>query len=577
MNKKQLVGAGAASVVLLMSIVCGGCGGGAASAMGNPAGLTSHVGPVSTPPPIMGGAPPPPQPPSSGTAPLPTQPPGTGTAAPTPQPTSGSASVVVITDTISGLSGNSFTLRCPSDAGCIPVTVTDSTRYVPDASVLRNGSVVKVTGIGWPYVTATEIDQAASTPASAPTIAPIVTPSAAPVATPLPLPVSGIPTHVLNVARLGGLYGAQDPGPGLPWSQYAPYVTIADNPATNNGSAIAAAGMLTTLYTDPARQFSSGDTLYANAIEADFAHTCSGARIKTTGNQYLMDPHSAHLATIWKNLIESYTRYEHVDYVFADDFSFVDYMDGTPCNFSQADWNRASAVLIAGVSPHSVEAGSIIQGVGGLPLSAASFNIGVDQQGVANQWGSMAENCYSLGWAYHGQGNSTDDYWLGNENTEIRMRQLGKRYVCYGNGLGDRIFYYASFMATYSLNLTFAQPQGFNSAKMFKVFPEEQIVATNPVVPDSSINTVTDIQNASGAYVREYRDCYYSGARFGRCAAIINPSSTGTVGYPIALTYSYRHTVTLAGDGVLDGGTASLGGPPPPAQLGPATAVIAIE
>jgi hypothetical protein len=154
------------------------------------------------------------------------------------------------------------------------------------------------------------------------------------------------------------------------------------------------------------------------------------------------------------------------------------------------------------------------------------------------------------------------------------MRQLGKRFVCYGNGGGDRIFYYASFLLTYSLALDYAEP-GFPSK--FKVFPEELLVAEAPVVPDAQVTTATDLRSSTGVYVREYAVCFFSGKRIGHCAAIVNPSSTSAHDYPVGLRFNYAHTLGLAGSGVLEGGWATTHGPRPPSTMKPASAVIAVE
>jgi hypothetical protein len=71
-----------------------------------------------------------------------------------------------------------------------------------------------------------------------------------------------------------------------------------------------------------------------------------------------------------------------------------------------------------------------------------------------------------------------------------------------------------------------------------------------------------NVQVAPGVYRREFRSCYRRQARFGRCAAIVNTTSTPVVVKRSWLRQSYHHQITFAGGDVQSGGTIDLRGAP---------------
>ena len=86
----------------------------------------------------------------------------------------------------------------------------------------------------------------------------------------------------------------------------------------DGSNALRPLGVKTMLYTDPNRQI-KGEPLYT-ADETTFAHDCAGARIPTgREGQYLMDPRSASMPRVWKNLVDRYTAEGHFDAIFEDD------------------------------------------------------------------------------------------------------------------------------------------------------------------------------------------------------------------------------------------------------------------
>jgi hypothetical protein len=130
-----------------------------------------------------------------------------------------------------------------------------------------------------------------------------------------------------------------------------------------------------------------------------------------------------------------------------------------------------------------------------------------------------------------------------------------------------RLYALASFLLTYDPSTSvlweqFATPSGFH------VEPESQLVVLDPLTATPS--SVGSLQQAGGAYGRQYGQCYLAGNFVGPCAVVVNPTSS-TLAFPFP---QYAHTLVLSGGGILDGGTVAANGPAPPQSLAPEEAAI---
>ncbi len=95
-----------------------------------------------------------------------------------------------------------------------------------------------------------------------------------------------------------------------------------------------------------------------------------------------------------------------------------------------------------------------------------------------------------------------------------------------------------------------------DASKNLSVWPEDLIYPSHPV--QSMGSGASDLQVASGIWRREFTTCYQAGDFFGRCAAIVN-STTSAVTVPSSwLSQTYTHTITVAGGDALSGGTAKV-------------------
>jgi hypothetical protein len=368
-----------------------------------------------------------------------------------------------------------------------------------------------------------------------------------------PYPSSISQRHVLTADYLGGYGGTY----AFPWSVEAPYVNWAkaSNPADSDGQR--AVGIETYFYTDPNDTYAGGP-LYTSD-ESTFAHTCSGNRITAHYNgatHYLMNPYSSNLLQMW---IASVRDHAHYDAIFEDNTNDLYGMNGTPCNYTPAGWLEATIDETTAFGYPVVYNGAAITGT-----------IGMNR--ANNVLGGMAEQCYATG---NRAGRITDSFWQTIENVELQMAQQRKLFFCLSDNrknaassLDARTYNLASFLLTYD-PATSIFMEVFSTPSRFHVEPESQLVPLYPVVPTPS--RVSSLQVAGGAYGREYNACYYAGTFVGRCAVAVNPSSFNTHHFPFGGKYS--HTLVF----VLDGGTATTNGPPPPAQLPPLGSVVMLQ
>jgi hypothetical protein len=169
--------------------------------------------------------------------------------------------------------------------------------------------------------------------------------------------------------------------------------------------------------------------------------------------------------------------------------------------------------------------------------------------------------------------------WQAIENSALQVTNEHKQFTCLARNLAEantqydaRIWTVASFLLTYdparsALWEEFATPSGLH------VMPESQLVALNPVVAQPSV--VTQLQTSTGAYGREFKNCYVKGVSVGPCAVAIAID----YGTPRAFPWpgKYHHTLVLSGNGVLDGGSLSTTGPPPPATIPAFESVVVFQ
>ena|ERR1700680_1760822 len=347
--------------------------------------------------------------------------------------------------------------------------------------------------------------------------------------------------HVLTYSYLG-VGGA----PSGPFGRYAPYVNWAMSKASD-GNALSAVGIKVFLYTNPNREYTT-DPLYTSD-ESTFAHTCSGARIRTSDGAYLMNPASTHLWSLWKNLIRSYQSQGHVDAFESDDANDLYGVSATPCGYSAANWLASTRSEDAYVG-----APVVYNGLGLFSWDKVAPDIALNPTAT----GGLLENCYAEWWNppfLH------DGDWRAVADTELQMAAQHKNMFCFAmsrtpgaSAIASRLFVYASFLLTYDPATSILFEDYSSQPSNFWVYPESELVALNPVVAAPA--TIGGLQVSTNVYAREYNACYLRGSYVGPCAAVVN--SDGSSSHPFPFPTKYHHAMTLAGGGVLDGGSIAI-------------------
>lgn len=447
--------------------------------------------------------------------------------------------------TVAAQTGYGFTLNAGGSYTAVPVVLNSST-IVAGAS-LAVGTSVQVTGAGAESASIIAAQIVVAQPTAPPT--------------PTPAPISQ--THVLTADYLGSPWGSTS----ISWAAAAPFLSWAEvSPA--NSSAVHATGIKTQLYGD-ATLSSVNSPMYA-PTESAFAHDCNGNRITTSldgTTLYLMDVTSPSLQAAWQQYTASTggaydAVFEDDDGPLTDDTSFR--FSAMPCNYSDAAWmagdeavNQASAlpVIFNGLAA-----------TGGQPVSPS-----ISLLSGSNVVGAEREGCYTSPSIIKEDGS----LWQAEEDTEIDVATQHKFFECYADGPGSsgsntdaRLYVFASFLLTYDPSTTTLWDR-FTTTTGFEVNPETALVALDPKVPEPS--EISALQQSGGTYGREYGQCYLRGQFVGACAVVVNPDSGSSHLFPFP---QYTHTLVLSGSGVLDGGTVSVSGPPPPEYLGADEAAV---
>ncbi len=377
------------------------------------------------------------------------------------------------------------------------------------------------------------------------------------------------PAHVLTWVNIGMNGGTTKVGPAQ-LANIVNYTTI-DQPDSIIAHSL---GMKTVIYTDPNRT-GPGDIMHTQ-IESTYAHDCKNNRIAVIGkNKQLMDVHSNKLWAEWGPAVLTMISWNGggiYDYIFEDTADSINNLKASPCHFDQKAWTKDTNNMDSAL-------GMPIFYNGLSHIGSGSTQPAVEFQLNPTTSGGEAEECY-IGRTPSGYHYAP--YWLGMENTEIGMAAQGKLFDCHGTvftqastnaSIALRTYYYASYLLTYDQNTTISETE-FLTPSGVTVMPEQQLVPEQPLVPTPS--SIDGLMQPSGVYGREYAACYLAGTSIGPCAVAVNPNNPHLQSLAFPWPGKYKHTLTMSGSGLYDGGTVGTNGPPPPANMGGATGVIAL-
>jgi len=391
-----------------------------------------------------------------------------------------------------------------------------------------------------------------------------------------------VPKHMITYMDWGR--SDRDWGlPGVDPHQVAPWATwVMAKP--RDASAVAAAGMKTMFYSNPNR-VAPKDAMYKDD-DSMFAHDCSNQRIrilKQGSQKDLTDPASPTLLAQWKAFDQQNLSGGHFDAVYDDTASSTNSLSAMPCHFDSATWEQSHARLLSQLGIQVIYNGL---GDGDLARNGrgreATYGLSpaIALSAPSNVLGGSFEDCYLTGSPTKSQDQKTfGSYWQQTENTQIEMSKRGKLFMCEempGNGnmdglIDQRTYAEASLLLTFDPGTTMVH-QAMQTNSGVKLGPEVGLVAMDPV--NAMPSSIDSLRASGGAYARAYRSCYVNGASVGPCAAVVNSDERASAPFPLS---GYRRTLVIKGSGVLDGGTISLNGPPPPSTLSAVTGVVAFK
>jgi hypothetical protein len=352
----------------------------------------------------------------------------------------------------------------------------------------------------------------------------------------------------------------------------APYLDYAAVQHTD-ANAFDDAGIKTVLYTDPNRSY-VGTPMYTDD-ESTFAHDCNGNRI-TVGHRshktYQMDPRSPDLEPLWAAWVKSVSDAGYIyDYIFEDGGNNIHNTSAVPCGYTEASWTAASNANDLALGPNIIYNGLGTLGDGwDKPPPSILLN--------PTAFGGNLEGCYANVSAQNPFPKTI--VWQNYETTELTMSNIQKPFVCRGlkntpaeTSISQRMYQYASFLLTYN-PATSVISEKFTTPSNLSVFPEETFVALDPLIPSPA--TLKNLKTSHWTYGRQYASCYLWGLLVGSCAVVVD-ADNARASHAFPWPGVYSHTLVLSGAGIIDGGTASVTGPPPPDLVPGASALIAIQ
>jgi hypothetical protein len=440
-----------------------------------------------------------------------------------------------------------------------------------------------------------------------------------------------VPTHVLTIDYGDGYIKTAYPAAAYPWLSFVQIGNVGD------AAAFHASSVKTVLYTF-ATQVVGGSTPQdpfwtdlggagTNPAAATFLHDCAGNALAgaTEGNfaWYFLDwSQSKTVSTYVKDYVTSVES--SVDYWLIDGDPSLDEMDDAvthaiepPCKAGVAQ-TEAQYLSDLGSGMSSIGKPILINGLGGTNykvgtpcdcISLAETVAGGRMEGAYICPGNGEGGCENQ--APQGAGYSAavaHPIWQSQENTEIQMANAHKLIMIQGydanvdpmsdTGMAHRMFFWASWFLTYDPETTVAwygadgfakDPRSTNPSGV-RLYPESQIVMTNPVVPEPTNAEGIAKLFVNGAYAREYLDCFIAGARVGSCVTAVNPDETSPHPFPVAGYDSSNprahelvmHNGTGATNGTngaetINGGFVTFDGPSAPASMLPDTAFIVFD
>jgi hypothetical protein len=326
-----------------------------------------------------------------------------------------------------------------------------------------------------------------------------------------------------------------------------------------------AAGLKVMTYVDPNRT-TTGGPMYNNSVDSAFAKTCSGSRVYDKWDsvtEWVMNPGSSSMRSLFISYVNMMKSIGHLDGLLEDTggalspYAVYDpFYASLPCGYSDSAWIANTIGM-----NQAVGLPVFLNGLSLLNKHDPSINIAA--LNGSNTIGGNFEGCYTS----TNQKKAGTWFWTAIENTELQVAAKGKYFQCTledttaaSSSSDGRLYAYASFLLTYNPSTSAIRTE-YTTPSRLHVMPETGLVPMSPVVATPS--SIVGLKTPGGTYARQYSHCYLRGASVGACAVVVNSDA---VAHPFPYT-AYHHTLTVSGNGVVDGGTVSFSGPAPPTTL----------
>jgi hypothetical protein len=355
-----------------------------------------------------------------------------------------------------------------------------------------------------------------------------------------------------------GYWGQPTEPAGVSAAYIASQLTFLEADPTHVSQFRNAGGTYTVKYTDPSRVIPANHEPLYTVPESGWFHDSSGRRISLSypgfGVQNMLNPEMAVTRSAYTTYTQQVAASGPYNYVEVDN-TYYD-LAGAFYGFSaagveagsQSAYDNGVIALLDGSAITPIINGlSNADGFPNGPSGTTTF-LSHAAGGIDNEGCLQSTYVKSLG------------QWQFDENTLLYTSKQGKWSVCWGTSAQtrdahvERLFYLASVWLTYDPTYTVAFAQ-FASGHGLFVFPEYGIVPLSPV--QSPASNISELQDGTGAYVREFRSCSQNGVSIGTCAAFVNPTGS-TVSTP-ARARNYGSALVLDSNNAFDGGQAAWG------------------
>jgi len=330
-----------------------------------------------------------------------------------------------------------------------------------------------------------------------------------------------------------------------------------------------AGGRYGMFYTDPLRVIVARKEPYSDLPENAWLHNAQGARIAAPlhggrDEQNFPNPAAPETQAEFESTTQKAKATGAYDFIFFDDASVDIQGHVYPSTDSPAEL-RSNEELVDGMKALIAHSALpvVFNGLSNSDKALGRASLSTQLLSVAA--GGLAEGCFTNVARF-----KVGRHWTSDAESLLATTSQGKWAICApgaqrGMENQARLYAYASWLLTYDKSHSVIR-ENVRTPSRVLIFPEQSFVPTNPL---ATAQHIWDLKQSSGAYVREFGQCYFQGRTLGACASVVNPNNE-TVPVPAG----YSKQVVLNGDGTWDGGTLEFQASVPSSLPGGAAAIL---